>query len=121
MAALTTTLALIGIGAAAAAALKPTDKSRTVGETRRSRGDAPIVGRAVPRGSVSGEADVTDTTPPAPPPSTLASASQAYTTAQAAADRVRKRAAAGGSALSKAYQGKTGPRAVLQPKTLIGG
>lgn len=118
MAALTTTLALLAIGAAGAWAAKPSDKTRTVGQTTRSRGDAPITGHAVPRGStISGE----PLTAPQPPASTTAAASSAYASAEAAREKARKRAAAGGSVLTGAYTNKTGPRAVLNPKMLIGG
>jgi hypothetical protein len=118
MAALTTTLALIGIAAAGAWAAKPGDKARTPGTSTRSRGDAPITGHAVPRSSLSGE--LVPLTAPQPPPSTTAAASAATASASVARDKARKRAAAGGSVLSGAYTGKTGPRAVLQPKMLIG-
>lgn len=56
--------------------------------------------------------------PPPPPPSAPAAASAATSSALAAAARARKRAAAGSTLATGG--GPTGPRAVLQPKTLLG-
>jgi hypothetical protein len=54
---------------------------------------------------------------PAPPPSTTLDASNAVASAKLAAERQRKRAA-GGSPLVSAKP--AGPKAILQPKQLVG-
>jgi hypothetical protein len=121
MAALSTTLALVGLAAAGAWAAKPSGKGRTVGVSTRSRGDAPITGQAISRADYAAQqAALPPLTAPQPPPSATVAASAATLSAQGARDKARKRAAASGSVLSGAYTGKTGPRAVLQPKMLIG-
>lgn len=86
------------------------------GGQRQPGPDAVLSGEtAVPRGTAPVTTDTTNT--PAPPPSATATASTATDAAKKAADRQKKRAA-GGSPL--AVGTPPGPRAVLQPQTLLG-
>lgn len=55
---------------------------------------------------------------PGPPPSAAVAASNAVTQARLASERQRKRAAGGNPKLTTQ---PVGPKAILQPKTLIGG
>lgn len=116
-----TTLALIGLGAAGAAASyalnRRTSQSGSRRNERRASGHE-IVGRAVPRGSVPPEGL---TAAPEAPPSTTLTSSANLASARAAGERARKRAAAGGTVLSKGQQGMPPVRGVFNPKTLLGG
>lgn len=61
-----------------------------------------------------------DATTPAPPPSTSALASSGVASARTAADRQRKRAAAGSTLASGGIGKGSGATARLAPRTLIG-
>lgn len=91
----------------------PSKRGGADGTGRKNVNNAPIIGTAVPRGQAT--SDLT----PAPPPSTLAASSDAYGAARGAADKQRKRAAAG-STLVGGVGKPGGPTALLQPKTLLG-
>lgn len=127
MAAFTTTLALMGLGAIGVLGSKAMKgKDDNAGRTRSGnlgpRGNAPapagaeIVGKAVPRGTSNTLGTDGDT-----PPSTTANASVASAAAGVAGERARKRAQAGNMLLMKnSSGGAANPRAMLNQKTLVG-
>lgn len=129
MAAFTTTLAVLGLGAMGLiGAKKLTEGSNDDGASRRAQAgrapgpgphadnphNSPIIGKAVSRDSLlSGEET---------PPSTAAASSAASAAAGIAGERARKRAQAGSFILNRNSQGGApNPRANLAPRTLIGG
>jgi len=92
-----------------------TGHENTVGGAGRTSEGREITGRAVPRGSATA-----DTATPATPPSTTASASAGMAAAKAAGERARKRAAAGGMALTRAQTGLKPAGLRLVPRSLLG-
>lgn len=89
------------------------DAGGSTGLGRRNVNNAPIIGEAVTRQEYAKRQAAKDA-----PPSTLESLSAAQGGAKSAAERQRKRAAAGSTLTSKSNIGA--PTAKLQPKTLLG-
>jgi len=96
------------------AAITQAELGKTVGGRERPP-DAPIVGRATTRT----EWEQRQATPDAPPDGPKLASSNMIT-AYAAGERARKRAAAGGTLLTRAQTGMPGPGGSYAPKTLLG-
>lgn len=88
------------------------DMGGASGLGRTNVNNAPIIGTATTR------ADYAKRQAGAPPPSALEAASTSIGGAKSAAERTRKRAAAGDALVAGAA--KAGPGAVLAPKSLVG-
>ena len=121
------TLALVGLGLAAGAASYSTLKDGKRGNTstkvgqpgegkRNPSDDAVYTGeKATTRSEYAASQATADA-----PTSTAELASANTTSAYAAGERARKRAAAGGSVLTGAQKGMAGPKGSATPKTLLG-
>jgi hypothetical protein len=94
----------------------PADASQILGSGGRVRPDgAPVTGTAVTR-----EAYAEQVAKANAPPNTAELASANTVSAYAAGERARKRAAAGGSVLTKTQMGLPSPTGNYAPKTLLG-
>ena len=120
------TVALIGLGLAAATAAATrrgggTASQTNIGGARTPTENAEYTGEhAVTREQYAANQEAARTAALSSP-STSSSNSSNMVTAYTAADRARKRAAAGGSILTGAQRGSPGPRGSFAPKTLLGG
>ena len=80
--------------------------------------EAPVIGKAVTRTEYAKRLAETEAGEGAPDAGKLASANMV--SAYAAGERARKRAAAGGTVLTKAQRGMPGPKGSYAQKTLLG-